>query len=366
MDTPNDVSDKSINKNHIFGIGIIVAVLLSVSFIYLLPTNNPEGNTNAVQSNLINNGYGLPLTTDGENVFLYDRQTPLDLKTVTILSEGIIMDSAGVYFIEYLDLKKIEKLNPKDLRVIDNSILVNNSQVYVGLAPGYFAGEFSSIVANPSKLRKLDYPGDGGSPLFTDESKYYFSTYRHLFELPIQNPQLLTSSYYIKGTNDVYYGARLITNADPFSFTLVEKSKTPAKDDYYVYNYAKDKNAVYFRDKKITVADVASFKVLPSSYYQEYAIDNKYVYWNGEVIDGANPATFVVLKRQPYEGCGNGEYAKDNINVYFKTQKVKNADPKNFETHINGYAKDANGVYFNGLKTNLQLKDINSVVCYYG
>lgn len=128
----------------------------------------------------------------------------------------------------------------------------------------------------------------------------------------------------------------------------------------YVYRVGK----WYFEDnfgrlsKEVIGIDIETFEVINCSFHWGescfFAKDKNYVYFKGKRIVGANPHTFRVIHT-------NTPYSKDDKNVYFEIKKIANADPATFELvdefreqrrhrqHLWPYAKDKNSVFRNGV-----------------
>lgn len=214
-------------------------------------------------------------------------------------------------------------------------------------------------------------------------------------------------SYFFKDKNHVYdlrtdSGSRkpyTITPYDPTTFQIFEKA----------YGYTKDKNGVYYEDKKITGADTKTFDVITDpplsggkAMYATYSYskDAANVYFLGELVAGADPKTFVAVDMRGlyshyygkdgravfegtttlpfldpktfkplwfpiYEGCGPSKYVRDATRVLYEKEIVPGADPETFEPLINGYGKDKRGIY-KGIQFDPALPMDFKPVCDYG
>ncbi len=137
--------------------------------------------------------------------------------------------------------------------------------------------------------------------------------------------QLLADEYYVKDKNHAYYGIaepKIIEGADPDSFLVI---------DYFL---SKDKNGVYYQDRKMVDADAATFELLGTN---GYAKDKQFVYSNGNRIEDADYASFKVL--------ADTEYAKDSHHVYWAGTVVEGADAATFEATDLSRGKDKNGEF---------------------
>lgn len=141
-------------------------------------------------------------------------------------------------------------------------------------------------------------------------------------------------------------GCEKIIGADPSSFVIFGRS--PASTHWY---WAKDKSSVYYGDKILRDADVKTFQVLDRSWGK----DNKHIYYMGKLIEGADAATFRIF--------ANGAYAHDKNHVYqisadidLKTRGLEiipNIDANTFAVlHAerlssgNVYVKDKDAVFY--------------------
>lgn len=109
-----------------------------------------------------------------------------------------------------------------------------------------------------------------------------------------------------------------------------------------------------------------------------FEVRDNLVYFSGELIEGIDLNSFEIL-----HSGDESVYIKDKDNVYFKSRRIKLADPETFEviepTRVRGYnhsryAKDKNNIYWSGFVLSEADRDtfqqINNIVwadknCYY-
>ncbi len=131
---------------------------------------------------------------------------------------------------------------------------------------------------------------------------------------------------YAKDNYAVYRGGRKLPDLDPK--TVVFYYANPGVDGPPLPLY-KDKNAVYYQDRKLEGALPSNFKDV-NGYY---AKDERHVYYFGEIIQEADPATFVKINPPPdADGKILGYYrlwAQDKNSRYFQGKKT---DAKPLET----------------------------------
>lgn len=140
---------------------------------------------------------------------------------------------------------------------------------------------------------------------------------------------------YSKDKNNVYCGDDIIKGANADSFEVLSSV------------YAKDKNQVFvdcgrgFKENEIKI-DVKTVEFIQSEYNFDWAKDKDSIYFYGEKMVDSDPNSFVIL---------DDDYSKDKNNVYIFDSgeyafKIESADPSTFEVLKNGYSKDKNNCYF--------------------
>lgn len=108
--------------------------------------------------------------------------------------------------------------------------------------------------------------------------------------------------------------------------------------------YGKDKNNIYYGEKIIENADLKTFEIIKnSSKYikSQYAYDKNTVYFYGKEIKGSDPKTFEVL---------DPVLAKDKKDFYLNGVKLNVVDIDTFEYTIEGgcfKGRDKNKIYNN-------------------
>ena len=107
----------------------------------------------------------------------------------------------------------------------------------------------------------------------------------------------------------MFIKTNVLKGADPASFSMIKQDENSTEEN----NYTKDKDHIFWKDKMISKADVAAFKVLGLG----YATDGKQIYFEAAIVKDANPATF---KIDQY-GFGDTD-AEDGNYKYLKGKKV--------------------------------------------
>ena len=152
-----------------------------------------------------------------------------------------------------------------------------------------------------------------------------------LMDLTIRN-EITHMEYYAKDKNKVYYGKDVIFNADPNTFTILS------------ILFSKDKSNVYFKGESISKSDSRSFDIICGF----LAKDDNFIYYGDHIIS-KDPDSCEIL---------NFNYVKNYKFVWFIRNLIfpriellqYGSSAKDFEIIDNRYAKDANNVFFHGLK----------------
>ena len=138
---------------------------------------------------------------------------------------------------------------------------------------------------------------------------------------------------YSKDKNNIYYSDRKIIGVDLPTFQRIDE-----------YIYSKDKNNIYFRGKKISGADKDTFEKIDE---YNYSKDKNNIYYNDKKIEGVDKNTFELT--YDFGSVVNGYYSKDKNNVYYENKKLKGIDVKTFKKISrlvdNFLIEDKNGFY---------------------
>ena len=138
---------------------------------------------------------------------------------------------------------------------------------------------------------------------------------------------------YSKDKNNIYYSDRKIIGVDLPTFQRIDE-----------YIYSKDKNNIYFRGKKISGADKDTFEKIDK---YNYSKDKNNIYYNDKKIEGVDKNTFELT--YDFGSVVNEYYSKDKNNVYYENKKLKGIDVKTFKKISrlvdNFLIEDKNGFY---------------------
>jgi len=174
------------------------------------------------------------------------------------------------------------------------------------------------------------------------------------------------------------------------------KGKEITDKSFVVLNdeFAKDSSTAYYKERPFNYADVATFKALD----EHYAKDKDKAYYCDEYREGQNyyltkkqtivtvldavPVSFVSInegyakdsKRGYFKGIGfpvkdvtslaflEGEFVKDQYQVYFRQRPVKDADVNTFRVLNMCYARDTAQIFYYGFHSDLY-NGIHKIPC---
>ena len=290
---------------------------------------------------------------DKNNIyFLNDRDDKMKLeklnyadpKTFEIINGNFARDDKNLYIFGY----KMDGIDPKTFETLNYEMIKDKNGVY-------FLENISEENENSEiKTRKLNLKGlDLRSFKKVDDSDYYFKDKNSIYYEDsgnlhkIENADLKTFKdldyNFAKDKNNIYYKNKKLDGIDAASFEKI------------VFNFIKDKNRLYKIDedeekneiKLIPInekVNLENFEEIGGNYYK----DDKNLYYFGEnefkKIEGADPNSF------KYDNENYTFIAKDKNNVYFEGEKVKGIDVKSAEGIDGLWIKDKNSVFYRGKK----------------
>ena len=229
------------------------------------------------------------------------------------------------------------KIDKATFQEIDASYSKDKNGVYVwenrgwkkleGIDPVTFeiiniSGSARRYLKDKNGIYSIIYSMDGDSDkLVLENLPYDPQTYEVINQL------------YSKDKNNIYYSDRKIIGVDLPTFQRIDE-----------YIYSKDKNNIYFRGKKISGTDKDTFEKIDE---YNYSKDKNNIYYNDKKIEGVDKNTFELT--YDFGSVVNGYYSKDKNNVYYENKKLKGIDVKTFKKISrlvdNFLIEDKNGFY---------------------
>jgi len=290
---------------------------------------------------------------DKDNIyFLNDKDDKMEFekldganpKTFEIVDDYFARDDKNVYILGY----KVDGIDPKTFETLNYEMIKDKNGVYF-LENISEENENSEIKTKKLNLKGLDLRSfkkvDDSDYYFKDKNSIYYEDSGNLHK--IENADLKTFKdldyNFAKDKNNIYYKNKKLDGIDAASFEKIE------------FNFIKDKNRLYKIDedeekneiKLIPInekVNLENFEEIGGNYYK----DDKNLYHFGEnefkKIEGADPNSF------KYDNENYTFIAKDKNNVYFEGEKVKGIDVKSAEGIDGLWIKDKNSVFYRGKK----------------
>ncbi|WP_314015108.1 DKNYY domain-containing protein [Leptotrichia wadei] len=328
---------------------------------------------------------------DYKNVYYLDRESDgitykvkiLDTKGIDIPSfeffgysyNKYFKDKDNIYFLndkdDKMEFEKLDGANPKTFEIVDDYFARDDKNVYIlgykvdGIDPKTFEALNYEMIKDKNGVYFLENISE------ENENSEIKTKKLNLKGLDLRSfKKVDDSDYYFKDKNSIYY-------EDSGNLHKIESADLKTFKDLD-YNFAKDKNNIYYKNKKLDGIDAASFEKIEFNFIKDknglYKIDED---------EEKNEIKLIPLNEkvnlENFEEIG-GNYYKDDKNLYYfgenEFKKIDGSDPNSFEYDNENYtfiAKDKNNVYFDGEKVKgidvksaegidgLWIKDKNSV-----
>ena len=294
---------------------------------------------------------------DSKNVFYEDRKLDnADVKTFQAISDELGKDKKYIYRYD----EKME-VNPKDFQLYKNKDKIiyfrNNGKLYE-------AGTFleNTTVEDVDTFEVLD------DEYSRDKHNIYYDGVT-LSDVDMDTFQIIMPNYYAKDKNSVYSRHKKIKGANPktikvlniayikddktvfsdFSFSRTLKNADVKSFEALGEYYGKDKNNVYLMGEKIKKADVKTFQIISEESFNHYSKDKNNVYLETYIIEGADPKTFEIIKEKP-------TYSKDKKYLYYSGKKIDEIreNLENMSAGVLDIIKNGNKIYANGNRLDIE------------
>ena len=257
-------------------------------------------------------------------------------------------DDKNVYFLD----KKLKGIDAKTFEEISFNIVKDKNGLHILLN-----SDDSGIKTRNLKISGLDLKTfkklENG--YYKDKNNIYYNLDNNLYT--IKNPDLATfevlnspyssSIYFAKDKNNVYYQNKKIDGLVADGFEQIQSNFI--KDRNGIYKFEEDENEKSLKITPINAKiDFKNLKELDWKYFG----DDKNIYYFDEndfkKLDNADVNSF---KRIEYTS-----FFKDKNNVYYDGEKVEGIDMNSIEVISGMWIKDKNNVFYEGQK----LKGISS------
>ena len=290
---------------------------------------------------------------DKDNIyFLNDKDDKMEFekldganpKTFEIVDDYFARDDKNVYILGY----KVDGIDPKTFEALNYEMIKDKNGVYF-LENISEENENSEIKTKKLNLKGLDLRSfkkvDDSDYYFKDKNSIYYEDSGNLHK--IENADLKTFKdldyNFAKDKNNIYYKNKKLDGIDAASFEKIEFNFIKDKNGLYKIDEDEEKNEIKLIPLNEKV-NLENFKEIGGNYYK----DDKNLYYFGEnefkKIDGSDPNSF------EYDNENYTFIAKDKNNVYFDGEKVKGIDVKSAEGIDGLWIKDKNSVFYRGKK----------------
>ena len=309
---------------------------------------------------------------DKDNVYYKNKKLEnVDADSFQIENSFIAKDKDNVFYIANNEIIKIKGFSPEKSKVIVQfyvpAILINKNGIYT--FDKYENGEITIKSIKPAgidmnTLEVVD--GENMTMLLylKDKNNVYFINYKEseqkISDIDVENAEdagndnynidieikklesadsgsFKIDSIYGKDKNNLYFLNKKITGVNPKTFKVVGSNKLIIKDDKGVYYLGREEV------KKIQNADLNTFEEVSKEYYRDKNNVFYYDNYDGDVkrVKGADAKSFEVI-----DGYAIG---RDKNAVYDRGKQIKGLDPVTFEDLSGNFYKDKNGVYYEGM-----------------
>ena len=288
---------------------------------------------------------------DGKNVYFVDNERGkvkivknVDRNTFKVVNGNYGVDSKNVYcFGEKLDFVELD-----GLKIFNEIYLKDKKNVYE-----ISVNDNDKVKVEPIKNLNIDvatFEDIFGGLNYKDKNSVYYVDENNekvsLKTLKGADPATFEFGIISKDKNSVFIGNQKLKGVSSKGFEVLNDSLDFVKDYKNVYYLDRESDGITYKVKVLDTkgVDIPSFEFLGDSYNKYYRDKNNIYLLNDrddkmklEKLAGANLKTFEIM---------DGNFARDDKNLYIFEYKVDGIDPKTFEALNYEMIKDKNGVYF--------------------
>ena len=283
-----------------------------------------------------------PISTDSINTKLnFYKLIGANPKTFELI-DNFGRDDKNVYFLD----KKLKGIDAKTFEEISFSIVKDKNGLHILLNSDDFGIKTRNLKISGLDLKTFKKLENG---YYQDKNNVYYDLDNNLYTIKnadlatfeVLNSPYSSSIYFAKDKNNVYYQNKKINGIVADGFEQIQS------------NFIKDKNGIYkFEENenekslKITLINAKiDFENLKELDWKYFGDDKNIYYFDESDFKKLDRADINSFERIEYTG-----FFKDKNNVYYDGEKIEGIDMNSIEV-INGMCiKDKNSVFYEGKK----------------
>ena len=301
---------------------------------------------------------GYSYSKDKKNVY-YEKEPVKDADIesfMLILPENLYGEYAKDKNRVYYSGRELKGVDPESFQRVNSVINKDKNNVYNN----------EKIVegADPETFQEIER-----TPFYKDKNRVYYGVYGvQIMDVDIKTFKVL-DFHYSKDKNYVYYENKKLETLDSKTFEVID------------YSYGKDKNGVYYIDyplelNKSSVKTTGGFITDGKKTYYDYkelknlnplelenitgaySKDRENIYYAGEKIADSDAGSAKIIQKTTNEECSGyyagSDYIRDKNHVYYSGKIVEGADPETFKCIAYNVYSDKNNIYLD----NIVLKNV--------
>lgn len=207
---------------------------------------------------------------DAKHLFYKGRKTNLDLASFAVLNDEFCVDKQHLY-LQDKELVPLDiSFDLASIKALDHKFIYDKEYLFVRVH--FFENGNDTGMVHQIKYDDIESFDAINSWCFSLDGKDFIMG-RTVTEVPKQHFQLLADKQYALTESEVFWNGAPIKGADRNSFELLANS----------FDYAKDKDFVYYQDMIVEGANPATFQAVENKPY--YFSDGKNKYKFGKRID---------------------------------------------------------------------------------
>ncbi|WP_374123752.1 DKNYY domain-containing protein [Leptotrichia hongkongensis] len=289
-----------------------------------------------------------PISTDSINTKLnFYKLIGANPKTFELI-DNFGRDDKNVYFLD----KKLKGIDAKTFEKISFSIVKDKNGLHILLNSDDFGIKTRNLKISGLDLKTFKKLENG---YYKDKNNIYYDLDNNLYTIKnadlatfeVLNSPYSSSIYFAKDKNNVYYQNKKINGIVADGFEQIQSNFI--KDRNGIYKFEEDENE---KSLKITPINAKiDFKNLRELDWKYFGDDKNIYYFDEDSFKKVDKADINSFERIDSTG-----FFKDKNNVYYEGEKVEGIDTNSIEVISGMWIKDKNNVFYEGQK----LKGISS------